>query len=295
MLKRIISIVVVGSLLAGCQTLSTASPQVELNGIRKNTCKPGNYTRQFSEGSADTLYNAQSIGAAGFLIDNYIIAYRCAADDVAEGRAFFDVNTFLLATAAATGVAFGLNETEIIGLGVAAATSRGGSQYFAPKEKASVFTDALIALRCVKREATGSSLLAGYPPADQIRIYEAREKLVTNPQVRYFALVENSLGEINTIVRRRLSNVGNDDFSSILAEINQIGQNKNAAEGKANSFIQEASQKRDKSGNNALSESQAKAIAAVLEANAALELLKPQLSECVLKAKVPEVTAPKAE
>jgi hypothetical protein len=142
--------------LAGCQTFSFAPPPVETehkvasHGV---DCS----TSAVAGGRLGDKINPTMIGAMD-LINNFVLAYRCAEYDLADGRQYFQVPAFLAAAAGIVGkTVLGLSDDQVLMTGVASATLNAGNSYYAPRAKAGLLTSALRAVLCVKTEAVGVS------------------------------------------------------------------------------------------------------------------------------------------
>ena len=171
----------------------------------------------------DPVTIPQNVDGAFSLIDNFYIAYRCAADDAADGRQIFQIPAFLLTAAAATGVAFGLNENQILGLGVGATTFKAGGAYLAPQKKAALINRAIDAVTCIRSESAGATFFdIGAAPAgvSRLNIQSAAGGTVSiSPVRKYFEIVASALMSVQSILAGRLSDVGSQDFTSVVEEI----------------------------------------------------------------------------
>jgi hypothetical protein len=131
------------------------------------------------------------------------------------------VPSFLTAAAAATGVAFGLNEDQILGLGLASSVFKAGHSYFAPKEKAAILDRALDAVVCIKAESANVTFFnTDETNKNMILLTKLGGGSITiTPDEKYFEMVSASLASVDRILGGRLSSAGNSDFSSVIDEI----------------------------------------------------------------------------
>jgi hypothetical protein len=150
------SLAVVGGMAAtmsGCTTFSFAPPPVETDKIITEQT-PSTCRRLAPEGARMIDRNVEG---ALELTNNFLRAYRCAAQEAADGRQIFQIPSFFAAIAAAVGPTFGLADDGRIAAAASAAVLDRGNSYYAPKDKARVLDSALDSILCVKTEAVGIS------------------------------------------------------------------------------------------------------------------------------------------
>ncbi|WP_209347941.1 hypothetical protein [Pontixanthobacter sp. CEM42] len=139
--------------LGGCAATSFAPPKIDLDHSTNTRSAFHAGCQQVS--NSNTVPIAENFNGAMQLIDNFLVGYRCAERDAAEGRAHFEVPAFLFAATAALGQPFGISEDATIALGAAASGAGAGNSYFASQEKASHLNSAIDALTCIQLEAVG--------------------------------------------------------------------------------------------------------------------------------------------
>ena len=91
------------------------------------------------------------------LINNFVLTYTCAENELADGRQIFEVPSFLATATGLIGASFGLSEGGVLAAGVGAAVTKSANGYYAPKQKAALVSTALRAVLCVKNESVGIS------------------------------------------------------------------------------------------------------------------------------------------
>jgi len=152
--------------LSGCTSITSFAPPP----VTKTT-KVAEYDAACTPSGA--TFNGQSIAitpdviGASDLIDNYQKAYECTATELANGRQVFEVPVFLATAAGLAGAQFGLDADGILATGVYSALVKGGGDYYAPEEKASMVWDAHRAVGCVRDEASGLSYFRTSRPSQE--------------------------------------------------------------------------------------------------------------------------------
>jgi hypothetical protein len=252
-MRRAILLATLGANLAGCATTNFAPPFVNTNvpvRAQASSCvmvESAPYAPSGVATSAITLppvrggdksltqsmqvdlkYGEPAIPpnfrGARILIENYRLAYQCAAHEAADGRQIFQVPSFLTAAAAATGVAFGLNEDQILGLGLASSVFRAGNSYYAPKEKAAMLDRALDAVVCIKSESTTAKFFNTDEDAPNAFTAAAAGggTITITPDEKYFEMVGAALASVDRILGNRLRDAGSDDFQSVIDEMKTL-------------------------------------------------------------------------
>jgi hypothetical protein len=155
---RLAAIGLSATALAGCASMSFAPPRVETAAKISGTYDSAGGCKSKIEVArgAQVPIRPNVIGAID-LINNYVLIYGCAADELADGRQIFEVPSFLAAATGLIGASFGLSEAGVLAAGTGAAVTKSANNYYAPKQKAALVTTALRALLCVKNEAVGIS------------------------------------------------------------------------------------------------------------------------------------------
>lgn len=154
--KSFASVAAVGVMtigLGGCTTFSFAPPPVETDKVITEQA-PSTCRRLAPEGARAIDKNVEG---ALELTNNFLRAYRCAAQEAADGRQVFQIPSFFATIAAAVGPTFGLSDDGRIAAAASAAVMDRGNSYYAPKEKARLLDSALDSVLCVKTEAVGIS------------------------------------------------------------------------------------------------------------------------------------------
>ena len=141
--------------LGACSTFSFAPPVVEID--RPVSGAGGAFCGFDPQSDADLL--KKDMNGALALVHNFLVTYRCAAREAADGRQVFEVPSLLALAIAGLGPSFGLDEDgRLAAVGGAAVYARGNS-YYAPKDKARFLDSALDAVICVKTRAVGVGFL----------------------------------------------------------------------------------------------------------------------------------------
>jgi|KBSSwiStaDraftv2_1062776.scaffolds.fasta_scaffold81737_3 hypothetical protein len=241
--------------LSGCATLSFAPPQVRTDrelvvtnseSFTNAKCTPD----QFAKRARDI---GENVEGAQLLISNYILVYDCQADRAAEGRQFFEVPGFLVAAGAATAAAFGAGPGVAIGAGAAGIGLTQGNSYYAPKDKAVVFSDASKAFNCMAKAAIGidtSTVKAisaaqagsgsGGNTGSNVTESNAGDQapkagaFVTIPlEVKYYRIVQAGVREAVGYARDRLRSAGKPfDTAGLAAQMKLLVQQEQKTESK---------------------------------------------------------------
>ncbi len=127
-------------LLQGCATYSFSPPSVETTHIAaegqefNTNCSIGIKTNEDGYGSNGKPITHDIDGASN-LTNNFLLAYRCAARQVANGRQHFEVPSLLVTLGGVTAAAFGAPAGVAIGTGAATAGLNSAKSYYAPRDK----------------------------------------------------------------------------------------------------------------------------------------------------------------
>jgi len=154
-----------GPLAGGCAATSFAPPQV--NASKAMTSASGQKCVEEATPHFDLQANRNIEGATA-LTDNFILAYRCAQREAANGRSYFEVPSMLALAVAAVGPTFGMGENGAIGFASGSAVLGRGNGYFAPKEKAGMIDGAIDALLCIKTVSVGVEFFDTNSTADAV-------------------------------------------------------------------------------------------------------------------------------
>jgi hypothetical protein len=253
-MRRIQLLASISFVLSGCATLSFAPPQVRMDHAiaAKNNETFFNAICTPEQNPAPERVITSDVEGALLLINNYVLTYRCQRDRAAEGRQFFEVPAFLGSAGAATAAAFGAGPAVAIAAGAASATLDHTKQYYAPKEKAVVFTDGLQAMLCIQNEAVGvdpytlkalsdaqqdnpTATTTETPQEKAVRV--ARSQQSNPPQEppgteiyvssgrQYYELIRSALFSVEQVVAQRLSAAGTPfDAAGVIAEISALNK-----------------------------------------------------------------------
>jgi hypothetical protein len=223
--------------LTGCATVSFAPPKVDTNKAIDRNAAGG----CLQAGRARGASIVQDVAGATALIDNVVLAYRCAAHEAADGRQIFEVPSLLSLVAAAMGPTFGLTNDGRIAAAVSAAVLGKANAYYAPKEKAHIIDAALDAALCVQTNAVGVPFFdtTRQIPAVPAGTGAPSGSVEVSTQLQYFQTVSAALYSIERILAKRLSDTGTAfDASSLQAEIEKLKATKDAQEDKLKTLAQ---------------------------------------------------------
>lgn len=150
-MNKAIAALLVAAPLSACATTSFAppavNPQIKAHVAGASGCLPGTAGAEI----------APTVDGAMTLIDNYIFSYRCAERQLADGRRYFQIPSFLAAVGGLIGPTLGMSNNAVLLTGTGAGVLNTGNSYFDPKAKAGMVGSATRALACIKTEATGIS------------------------------------------------------------------------------------------------------------------------------------------
>lgn len=231
--------------LQGCATYSFAPPKVELTKVSDERAK---FNSHCGVTATDETIKADLAGA-DHLIDNYLFAYRCAARQVANGRAHFEIPAMLVAIGGAAAAAFGAPADVAIATGATVAGLGSFKSYYAPRDKVPVLAASVDALICVRNASVG---LAGYgssvidKAAEATKAGQNAKRIEEGPSIaiattrQYFALIEDALLQIENITGQRLSSIGSYSPDALLAEIKALAKARDDAAAKKDADTKEA-------------------------------------------------------
>ncbi len=242
---------------SGCAVTSFAPPIVkmdrELTFTRAQTSFNAVCTPNFNDPNAQSI--RRDTDGALLLINNFVLTYRCQSDRAAEGRQFFEVPGFLSTAGGAAAAAFGAPAGVAIGTGAASAALNQGKSYYAPKDKAVVFNDALDAFLCIQNEAvgvdpftlkklseaqeaagagadTGDAPPHAAPSVAGVVDDDGEPEVYVSSERQYFEMVRTALFAVERVTAQRLSAAGSPfDASGVIAELEKL--NKEEAEDEA--------------------------------------------------------------
>lgn len=140
--------------LAACQTASFAPPQVNPQ-LKAYVGGAGGCSARVNAVAEEQI--DRDVNGAMTLTDNYIFAYRCAEQQLADGRQYFQLPAFAAAAIGLAGPSLGLGADGTLIAGTTAGMFNTGNGYYAPRTKAGMVSAALRALVCIKTEAAGVS------------------------------------------------------------------------------------------------------------------------------------------
>jgi hypothetical protein len=287
--------------LGACATTSFAPPNVRLN---YESVMDGEGFRCGPRRQGEKI--GHDVDGGRKLIDNFVLAYRCAAHEAANGRQYFEVPSFLALTGAAAATAFGAGPNVAIAATAGSGILNGASAYYDPRMKADVYDSALDALLCIKTEAVGIDALtvSKITAARGEQGKELRTKMHAfadaepDPEVtvsankQYFDLVAASLLSVERVASQRLSVAGKPfDAAGVIAQLKDFEAEEEAAEtdeGGAAATEAEALMS-DPTGKRFLGLTVGQKGAEkrqITETIIKLNALKPKLEKCVTRAKV---------
>ena len=305
MSKKAVPILLSASMMSACSTTSFSPPPVNLvnasevqgsNRFFSSRCRPEEIV---TSGNGRVKITKNTEGAL-LLIDNFLLEYRCRAHSAANGRQLFEIPSFLALAGTATAAAFGAGRDVSIAGGAANSILSGGKNYYAPKQKASVYDSAVDALLCIKTRSVGvspflidkatqgetdakkklSTIVSSFlfervnPLKPNERI---KETIEFSPARKYHELVAAALFSVERITAQRLSETGVFDPAGVVAEIKALSEDEEEAESNAKPVAEAKA--------NILTTDDA-AQKAIIQTDLFLAKLEPQLQTCVVRAKL---------
>ncbi|MEA3052325.1 MAG: hypothetical protein QOG72_1228 [Sphingomonadales bacterium] len=231
--------------LSACATTSFAPPGVRVE--YKDRTDSSASCAQTADRAVDRVVKVwHDVDGALDIVDAYIVAYDCAARQAADGRQLFEVPGFLTATGAAVAAALGAGPNLAILATGAGSAFNAGKAYYDPKEKATIYSHSLDALRCVRSEAMGVDNFAMFKSesdAERVTAMAApgagpppNPTVSVSAHQQYFVMVTNAVGSVSGILADRLSSVGSKfdpagtqaELEKLLAEIKAKQDKKDA-------------------------------------------------------------------
>lgn len=217
-------------LLHGCAAVNFAAPSVDLSRPLamqgKDACIIGsNETRS----SNKTLDDSRLMQKSFWLIDNFVLTYRCAINEAANGRQVFQIPSYLMALVGVASPFIGGGESTAVAAGIAASTYNSANAYYAPQAKADILDSALDAILCVQNEAVGVKFFETRDAPEKLLV--PGSEVEVSAERRYFNMVTSALFQIERIAGSRLRSTGKFDPAGLVAEIEQI--NKKLSDAKA--------------------------------------------------------------
>jgi len=261
------------TVVAGCASTSFAPPSVNSAANLTNDDK--------CSGRTGSAIAARTVVGALDLIENYTIAYGCAARQLANGRQAFEVPSALALAGGAAAAAFGAGPDVAIATGAGASLFNHGNSYYAPKAKAHILSAAYNAVVCIKQEASGITAInvaSSDPATNTVKARGLNDPAVSfSPSLQYYQMVSAALQNVHSILAERLSSVGSYSPDAIAKEIQQLAQEKSEAD--ANATKDDATTKARSLGLTGNDET------AFATGVVQLAKLQPRLKLCVLAAK----------
>jgi hypothetical protein len=248
--SRLCALLVVPVILQGCATYSFAPPRVETSRIAAEGQKFNtNCSISIERDKLGDFPNGKpikhDIDGASNLADNFLLAYRCAARQVANGRQHFEIPTLLTTLGGVTAAAFGAPAGVAIGTGAATAGLNSAKSYYAPRDKLPILAAAVDAITCVKNQsvatdAYGSTLItkaagltaAGAPIAAGAAAGTGSSVAISAID-QYFTLIETALYLIENVAAQRLSSVGSYAPDALITEFKNIQKQQDDAKAAA--------------------------------------------------------------
>lgn len=303
---RLSACLLLPALLSGCASTSFAPPAVTVayqNGVQveQTICPVGG-----SRGTAVTV--TRDVAGAYKLLDKFIETFRCSAHSAANGRQAFEIPGFLATTGAAVASALGGGATYgIVGTGASSLFSN-GNKYWDPKLKAAIYDHALDAMICIKTEAVGIPAFKFDNAAQEQQKNLLLEELGGTPKVsvpvdqQYFEMVSGAAFSVERILAQRLSNMASVDAAAVSAELTAAIEERKAKEKERTAALaggtsgqsgdghqptppvagQESDLEKAMKGWALRVRDQPKQATVDLD----LQVLKPKLDECVIRAKL---------
>ena len=270
--------------------MSFAPPAISLthSASTGSSCTPFKRDRT---GGTEVRHN---VAGALLLLDNFVYGYRCASNELADGRQNFEVPSMLALTGGAVAAAIGAPASYAIATGSTAALFNGGKSYYDPQKKARIVRAAYDAVICMQNEAVGVSAYAQTQtpkPAGAIEIESADRSTVTvSPDEQYFRLVQGALLSVENVLAERLSSVGSYSPDAIINEIKAINQKiedsqKPTTKSNVTVSATAAAQAQALSKGEETDPAKNPKVAAHIQAQLVLSELQPKLELCITRAK----------
>lgn len=183
-------------------------------------------TTSFGPGTpADPTVTSQDLAGGIAYVDTFIVLYRDRANELANGRQWFEVPAFLGIFGGAVASAGGASDGGLVGAGIAS-LANAGNTYYSPKERAALFRQASDAMSCV--QLVGAGLTAFEPTQKSMLVASAGDDATLFLQMRSAAWA------IERILAERLSNTGAlPDAAGLAAEYEKLAAERQTAEREA--------------------------------------------------------------
>jgi hypothetical protein len=269
-------------ILSGCtSTYSFAPPQVN---VSKSVAQDGQNGCNLK--SSSNSISTPSLSSARLMIDNFVLSYRCAATQLADGKRDFEIPALLAGVGGAAAAALGTGRDVAIATGTTAALFSGGKGYFSPQDKARIVSGGLDALLCIKTEAVGITALdVGRVEAATMAKMNSFAALRAAPPPsvnfsadrQYYELVTSALLSVENVMLQRLASIGTYAPDALISEINAVAKKLDEAsdDGNKDDAMETAKTLADDMPTQ-------KSIASTI---IKLEELQPKLQACVIRAK----------
>lgn len=278
---RTIAAALCGLGLAACTTTTSfAPPDIPIRNRATDTsvirdCAPVLQSPTVSIG--------RNVDGALALTDNFIIGYRCSMRAAADGRQPWEILSFLSLVGSSLATALGAGtDVAIIG-GSANAVFTAGRTYYAPQEQTEILNDAVDALLCIQTESVGISAFTVQAAArnEETTLQGMRSGSVAiTVETQYFNMVAAALMSVERVTAQRLSRRGSFDAAGVAAEIEKLAQKLRDAEQARRGGPQPLT------GAESLTREQRLAIHLVQNVQLDLDVLRPKLDQCVIRAKI---------
>ena len=210
-------------ILNGCAAVNFAAPSVDLSRPLmmqgKDACIIGSNETGNSNSNLD---DSRLMQKSFWLVDNYVLTYRCAINEAANGRQVFQIPSYLMALVGVASPFIGGGENTAVAAGIAASTYNSANAYYAPNAKADILDSALDAILCVQNEAVGVKFFEtrDSPPKSTA----AGNEVEISAERRYFNMVTGALFQIERITGSRLRSTGKFDPAGLVAEIEKLNK-----------------------------------------------------------------------
>lgn len=274
--------IVLFATLNGCtSTYSFAPPPVN---VSKQVLQTGKYGCRLSQSEVDI--STPSLSSARLMIDNFVLSYRCAAVELADGRRDFEIPALFAGVGGAAAAALGTGRSVAIATGTTAALFSNGRGYFAPLAKARTVSSGLDALLCIKAEAVGISALEIGKVDDAIistassaddNATPSPPSVELSPDRQYYEIVVAALLSVENVMLQRTTSAGTYAPDAIISEINSIKEKLDKANDDKNKAVAAS-----KAATMSTDLPTQKVIASTL---VKLDELQPKLQACVIRAK----------
>lgn len=280
-MKRGATILAAALASSGCTTTTSfAPPEVDIH--NRMTAADLTTDCRLTDGTRADI--ERDVRGALTLIENFVTGYRCSMRVAADGRQPPEILGFLSLVGSTAAVALGASRDVAIAGGIGNSIFTAGNNYYAPGEQTEILSSAVDALLCIQTEAVGIDPFESDVPVPE----EQREFFthVTGDVVevpverRYFNMVAAALLSVERVAAQRLSRRGSFDAAGVAAEIRELAAEQDEAEETLdNPPAQDPAVE-------TLFGTQFAAAARIAQiAELRLDVLRPKLQECVVRAK----------